>query len=144
MIQRIQSVWLFLSSFLAGSLFIFPLYHYNIAASATPLLMGAKNEFVLLLLATLLSVVPLVALFMFKNRKLQKRLIVLTLLLAGAFIAMMLQIISSIKKEHPDLSNDNFALPGPIIPIVVMVCLVMAYRGISKDEALIRSADRFR
>lgn len=144
MIQRIQSIWLFFAAFVSAALFIFPLYHYTPASSATPLLMGAKNEYMLLLLAALMTLLPMIAIFMFKNRKRQKGLIWLSILASAGFIAAMLMKIQTLKNAVPPATNDNFALPGPIIPVVVIVLLILALSGIRKDEALIRSVDRLR
>lgn len=144
MIQRIQSVWLFLAAFLSGALFIFPLYHYSTAASAQPMLLGARNEYLLLLLATIMTFLPMITIFLFKNRKQQKLLIGFSILTAVAFVAVMLSKIQSLKNAVPPAVEDNFALPGPVIPVLVIVFLFLAYRGIRKDEALLKSVDRLR
>jgi hypothetical protein len=144
MIQRIQSLWLFFAAFVSAALFIFPLYHYTPAGSAVPLLMGAKNEYLLLLLATVMVLLPLIAIFMFKNRKRQKALIWLNVLTSAGFIAAMLMKIQNLKNAIPPATNDNFALPGPVIPVVGIILLFLALGGIRKDEALLRSVDRLR
>ncbi|HTN16590.1 MAG TPA: DUF4293 family protein [Chitinophagaceae bacterium] len=144
MIQRIQSIWLFFAAFASAALFIFPLYHYTPAGSAIPLLMGAKNEYLLLLLAALMTLLPMITIFMFKNRKRQTNLIWLSILASAGFIAAMLMKIQNLKNAVPPATNDNFALPGPVIPVVVIVLLILALSGVRKDEALIRSVDRLR
>jgi len=142
MIQRIQSLWLFIAAFVSGALFIFPLYHYTVAGPEQ--LMGARNDYMLLILAALMTVIPLLALFMFGNRKRQKNLCWLSLLSSAAFIAVMLMKIQNLKSAVPPPVSDNFALPGPVIPVVAIVCVILAIRGIRRDEALIRSVDRLR
>lgn len=144
MIQRVQSIWLFLAAFISAALFIFPLYHYTPAGAATPSLMGAKNEYMLLILASLMTLMPMVAIFMFKNRKRQKGMAWISILSSAAFIAVMLMKIQNFKNAVPPATNDNFALPGPIIPVIVIVFLLLALSGIRKDEALIKSVDRLR
>lgn len=144
MIQRIQSIWLFLAAFISAALFIFPLYHYTPAGAATPSLMGARNEYMLLILASLMTLMPMVTIFLFKNRKQQKGLVWISILAAAGFIAVMLMKIQGYKNAVPPATNDNFALPGPIIPVAVIVFLLLALSGIRKDEALIRSVDRLR
>jgi hypothetical protein len=143
MIQRMQSVWLFIAAFISGTLFIFPLYHYSIGA-APEQLMGARNDYMLLIFATLMSVLPLIGLFLFRNRKRQKSFCWLSLLSSAAFIAIMLMKIENLKHTTPPPTSDNFALPGPIIPVFTIVCIIMALRGIRNDEALIKSTDRLR
>jgi membrane protease YdiL (CAAX protease family) len=144
MIQRIQSVWLFFAAFVSAALFIFPLYHYTPAGAASPLLMGAKNEYILLLLATVMTLLPMIAIFLFKNRKRQKALVWFSILASAGFIAAMLMKIQNIKNAVPPATNDNFALPGPVIPVVGIILLFLALSGIRKDDALIRSVDRLR
>ncbi len=144
MIQRIQSVWLFAAAFLSGALFLFPLYHYSTAASTDVQLLSARNEYLLLLLVTIMTLVPMVAIFLFKNRKQQKLLILVSGLAAVGFIAAMLSKIQALKQATPPAVQDNFAIPGPIIPVAVVLFLFLAYRGIRKDEALLKSVDRLR
>jgi hypothetical protein len=143
MIQRIQSIWLFVAAFISGALFIFPLYHFTIGTGPEQLV-GARNDYMLLIMATLMTVLPLIALFLFRNRKRQKGFCWLSMLSAVGFIAVMLMKIQNLKNATPPPSSDNFALPGPVIPVLVIVCIIMALRGIRKDEALIRSVDRLR
>lgn len=144
MIQRVQTIWLFLAAFLSGALFIFPLYHYTLAGVTAPIIMGAKNEYLLLLLAALMTLLPLIGIFMFKNRKRQKGLVWLSILSSIAFIAVMLMKIQNLKNATVPATNDNFALPGPIIPVVTIVFLFLALSGIRKDDALVKSVDRLR
>ena len=143
MIQRIQSIWLFVAAFISGALFLFPLYHYSTPQAADQL-MGARNDYMLLILATLMAVLPLIAIFMFRNRKRQKGFCWLSLLSSVAFIAVMLMKIQNLKNMNPPPTADNFALPGPIVPVLAIICIIMAIRGIRKDEALIKSVDRLR
>lgn len=144
MIQRIQSVWLFTASFISGALFIFPLYHYTLGNTNTAGLMTTKSEYLLLVLASIMTVLPLVALFMFGNRKRQKGMVWLSILASAGFVIAMLMKIENLKQGIPAATNDNFALPGPIIPLISIVCLLLAFKGIRKDEELIKSVDRLR
>lgn len=144
MIQRVQSIWLFLAAFFSGALFIFPLYHYTLAGATDASLLGARNEYMLLILASLMTIIPLITIFMFKNRKQQKGMVWISILSAVGFIAVMLMKIQNLKNAVPPATNDNFALPGPVIPVIAIVLLLLALSGIRKDEALIKSVDRLR
>jgi hypothetical protein len=144
MIQRIQSIWLFLASFFSGALFIFPLYHYTLAAATSASLLSARNEYMLLILASIMTLIPLIAIFMFKNRKQQKGMVWISILASVGFIAVMLMKIQNLKNAVPPATNDNFALPGPVIPALAIVFLLLALSGIRKDDALIKSVDRLR
>jgi uncharacterized membrane protein HdeD (DUF308 family) len=146
MIQRVQSIWLFLASFFSGALFIFPLYHYTLEGANASSLLSARSgdAFLLLLLAAVLTVLPLLSIFMFKNRKRQKGMVWISIVAAVGFVTAMLMKIQSLKNAVPAATNDNFALPGPIIPVIVIVFLFLALSGIRKDDALIKSVDRLR
>jgi glucan phosphoethanolaminetransferase (alkaline phosphatase superfamily) len=144
MIQRKQTIWLFLAAFISGALFIFPLYHYSQAGTDMLLSARSGDAYELLLLAALMTILPMIAIFMFKNRGRQKALVWLSVLANVAFIAAMIMKIQSLKNTLPPASNDSFALPGPILPILSIVLLIMAFVGIRKDEALLKSVDRLR
>ncbi len=145
MIQRVQTIWLFLAAFLSGALYMFPLYHYTLGGTVEPIIkMGAKNEYSLLLLTACMTFLPLIGIFMFKNRKRQKGLIWLSILSSAAFVVVMLMKIQNLKNAQIPATNDNFALPGPIIPVVAIVFLFLALSGIRKDDALVKSVDRLR
>jgi FtsH-binding integral membrane protein len=142
MIQRIQSVWLFLAAFISGALFIFPLYNYELAGTVQQL--KVSNDYLLLVLAALITILPLVTIFLFTNRKRQKSLIWISIIGVLAFIGAMLYQIQTLKTSIPPITNDNFVIPGPLLPIISIVLLFLAWKGIRNDEALIKSADRFR
>ena len=144
MIQRIQSIWFFLAAFFSGALFIFPLYHYTVEGATSASLLGARNEYMLLVMAAIMTLLPLIAIFMFKNRKQQKGMAWISILSSAGFIAVMLMNIQKLKNAVPPATNDNFALPGPIIPALAIVFLLLALSGIRKDEALLKSVDRLR
>ena len=89
--------------------------------------------FILTLAGALLS---LVGIFMFKNRKLQMKLIrlaVLVELVIGVRLFIVLQ-----EFEVSLNSNCIFLLA------FAFVALIMAYRGVKKDDDLVRSVDRIR
>lgn len=108
------------------------------------MLMGARNEYLLLVIAALMTIVPMIAIFLFKDRKRQKWMIWLSVLLSLAFIAVMLMKIQNVKNAAQAAINDNFAIPGPIIPVLSIMLLFLALSGIKKDEELLRSVDRLR
>jgi hypothetical protein len=144
MIQRIQSIWFFLASFFSGALFIFPLYAYTVEGAMGSSLLAARSEYMLLILAATMTLLPLIAIFMFKNRQQQKAMAWISILASAGFIAVMLMNIQKLKNAVPPATNDNFALPGPIIPALAIVFLLLAISGIRKDEALLKSVDRLR
>lgn len=95
---------------------------------------------------TLLSaLVPFVTIFLYKRRFLQIRLCFAEfVLLAGlqGFIAWYLLHARNSLSAFGDIST-VYCLPA-IFPLVSIVFVWLALRGITKDEALIRSMDRIR
>jgi len=143
MIQRIQSVWMFLAAMVSGALFVFPLYRYT-PSGGTAQIMGASNYFPLLIFAALCTVIPMITIFMFNNRKRQKSMIWLSIVCCVAFIGLMLMHISGLRNITPPPTSDSYIVPGALLPVLAIVCLLLAFSGIRKDEKLIRSVDRLR
>lgn len=157
MIQRIQTVWLFLSGLVLLGLFIFPYVNYiDLVGLGKRIFVSgvysyANNEVVrqesytlMAVLTVLLSVFPIFIIFKFKNRKQQIKLIyiqmVLVVLLA---VWMYFSATNVLSTNNQSLGADNIGIGFFWIPIVIIL-LAMAIGGIRKDEKLIKSADRLR
>ena len=93
----------------------------------------------------LAAVVPLIALFLFKNRMLQIRLCAVELvLLAGAEIFMAIYYYLSDRMfSQMEFHTQGFRI-AIIFPIIALILDYLALRAIFKDEALVRSLDRIR
>jgi len=153
MIQRIQSVYLAVSSFLFAAMFFFPfitltgvsaIYELkimginSITANDESLVLQGIPLFVLLMV---LAILPIIILFLFKKRVLQMRLIVFSMLLAIGFIIL----IGFYAFVISDLDITGWTLNYPLIfPVVSIIFLFMAYKAIKRDEDLIKSIDRIR
>lgn len=133
MIQRIQTLYMLLAGLTSvGLIFILAIW-----------MAGGQNTMaydnpVYLFLFGLGGGMALTNVFNFKKRKLQvvlNRLIILI-----NFVLFGLMIYEFFQLEAGD---KQFGL-GIGIPILVIVLLVLANRGVIKDEQLIRSADRIR
>ncbi len=146
MIQRIQSLWLFLAAMLNGLLFILPLYRYNM-----PGLMyspwqqeGVRNYMPLFIVAAIVTLLPLVAIFFYMDRKRQKGMVWLSIISIFGLIALMMMRIANLKNDTPPVANFEYMLPGILVTLGGLVMEVLALRGIQKDEKLIKSLDRLR
>ncbi len=140
MIQRIQSVWLFVAAMLNGLLFILPLYGYG-----NPAVVVKSTEHVhLLLIAAISTVLPLLAIFFFGNRGRQKGLVWLSIFASLAFFGLTVLEVENLKQKNPGLVDFHYAIPGILVCIISVIFMIMAIRGIRKDEKLIRSLDRLR
>lgn len=145
MIQRIQSIWLFLSFLALGSLFLLP---FADSTQATAQFLNDKiyniqDHAVLLVLTGLACFLTLGAIFLFNNRALQLRVtiigIVVAVLLIIAAIALFFNEASNMAASAE--INDRLGIFSPIVGIIFSA---LGARSIRKDENLVSSMDRLR
>ncbi|RYZ16889.1 MAG: DUF4293 family protein, partial [Sphingobacteriales bacterium] len=91
MIQRIQSLWLLLASLISGALFISPLYKYDVPGlngigSGGTHFLEATKFYPLLIVAAIMTLLPLIAIFLFKERKKQKAMAIAAIFACMSFI----------------------------------------------------------
>jgi ABC-type polysaccharide transport system permease subunit len=136
MIQRIQTIWLLLAAACSGGLvFLVSLWIDGEGNEVVAMDDGAYfGAFVLS------AFISLVAIFLYRNRKLQtvvNRLnIMLNLVLLGVFVYRALNVSGEAAVSEKGI--------GMFIPILSIVLLVLANRAIRKDEQLVKSVDRLR
>ncbi|PUZ28031.1 DUF4293 domain-containing protein [Chitinophaga parva] len=146
MIQRIQSLYLLLAAIAGAATWYFPLWHATLT-NGTQVEFHAPQSYLLFIVLMIIVALAAVSIFLYKNRKLQFRLTVLNVILAIA--ATALQYIK-VQAEGNQLQANNLGpvtasyLPAAFLPIVITVLLLLAARGIYKDEKLIKSLDRLR
>ena len=147
MIQRIQTVFLFLSAVFAGILFFVPIAYYNVGTDVLDFsIFGVENisnAWLLLMLTILMLIVPFVTIFMYKKRELQLKLSSLNVFLNAVFCGLVfLYYVDSIQSIF---SSDTISYSfGAYIPLINMVLSILAMRWIKKDIELIKSVDRLR
>jgi hypothetical protein len=141
MIQRIQSLWLFLAAAAIFFVFKLPVAGGRTQTNTITEVFAAGNLF-MFIIAILLGLIALVALVMFKNRANQKRLIWLGILLDIVFIVLMYFEMENLK-TNPALVTQTFKT-GAIFPVLYIILMIMAFNGIRHDEKLIKSVDRLR
>jgi len=148
MIQRIQTVFLFICGIALAALVFFPLL--SITPSQAPGLyedglLFTSEDLIALVLVVLAALLSLVAIFLYKNLNMQKNLILISILglfagaLAGAiaFAPATQAIVNS--------SQARFTLQlGIFMPLLGLICLILAYRYVVKDQKIIKSMDRLR
>jgi len=155
MIQRIQSIFFLLASLALFALFLFPLVHdVNVAGVAENIKIDGVYQiingqpartvsFLMLTIATVaLAIVPLIAIFMYTNRKLQLALAYGGILAIIGLSFWMSQTVQSVI-NGATLRTDNYGI-GMLLSSVSIVFLLAAARNVKKDEKLIKSADRLR
>ena len=139
MIQRIQTVWLFLSALCAALTFKFPFYSGNILGKDNVQRyerLVASSNFLILIFTAILIGGSIVIIFLYKNRKQQ-----LWLTIAAAAVAIINIIIyfSELKKYI----SGNMSLAA-VLAFAIPAFLLLAANGIWKDEKLVKSLDRLR
>jgi hypothetical protein len=141
MIQRIQTLWLFFST-ASAALFIFMPVYKGVYLNNTWQAISIRENLFLLAGSAVITAISFITIFLFKNRKLQKRLILLNIVLTvGLFIAQY-YLIEVFKKDSGIIQGD-WQMTA-ILPLFILVFHVFAYRGIAADEKLLSSADRMR
>lgn len=151
MIQRVQSIYFFLASMAAGALLMpsMALYKYALPGTGlTPMLMPkvltATNFIPLLLIAVVMAILPLIAIFMFKDRKRQRGFAIISILSSISFYTVMMMRVGSIRNSVPAPVSDSYGIVGVVLPVLAIVFLALALRGIRADNKLIRDAERLR
>lgn len=152
MIQRIQSLWLFLAFVSITIIMFFPIFTIHSTGANSEIysfyftgffnnvnhkLLHSTYAFASVLSIT--SLLSLVNIFLFKSRKIQMRLCIYNSILIIALVGLMVYFAYfSLDKA---VWNFNFPM---VLPIVALIFTIMARSGIKKDENLIRSVDRIR
>jgi dipeptide/tripeptide permease len=136
MLQRIQSVWLFLAGVAIFLSIKLPFYSgTNDKGIASYQLNGTEN--LLLLITTIaIGVVAMVTIFLYANRKLQLRLC-----LVGIVLEILLHFFYY--KQIQLFTQGTHALTA-VLNVIAIVFFVLAARAINKDEKLIKDSDRLR
>lgn len=136
MIQRIQSVYLLLVIIISGALPFFVTLWKDAEGAAVVTL----DEPIVFGMYAGSSALAIIALFAFKNRKLQFVLgrinIILNFILLGLFVYWSLRV--------PGEMNISEKGIGMLLPIISIVFLVLANKAIMRDENLVKSVDRLR
>jgi hypothetical protein len=141
MLQRIQTLWMLLAVGCAALTLKFSFYSGNkLGISPARLFQSvtAASTVFLLILTLGIIVIGLINVFNYKNRRQQLRITLVLLL--PALVNIFLYYQETKKFQPGEGTYDLTALLALAIP----VWLIMAARGISRDEKLVKSADRLR
>lgn len=140
MLQRIQTIYLTASLICTGLLFYFPFWSSEETTGLVTF--GAGSHIMLFLLASLLGIIQLISIFLYRNRKLQLTFCWIGLLMAMSNISIVLILYI---QENQGFTNFSSGIQiGAILPILIILMKYLAIRNIRKDEDLIRSMNRLR
>ncbi len=150
MIQRIQTLYLLAVVVLGIILCFEPVLQLVTPEEAAELQVwevsafgGAPLEGIwgLALTTVLIPLLALVDIFLYRNRILQARLNIFTVMLCLGWYGVVAIYVWQAKLA---LGVEWHILPWASFPLVCMVLTMMATRRILRDEALVRAADRIR
>jgi len=145
MLQRIQSIFLLLTSGAFFSLFAIDFASSDKTAAGifSDQLYNIMDNPILIGMTAIGGALALINIFMFRNRPLQLRLgyllIVLSILLP---LVAALLMYNEGSLNNPDVAiNDGL---GIYVPIIALITTILANRFIKKDSNLVKSMDRLR
>lgn len=143
MIQRIQSIFLFLAAAALLGLFGLPFASTEEPVTASALFADQKYNILdhtaISVLFGLAAVLYLLSIFLFKNRKLQMRLT------TGAILGVVAgsAVVGVLLSQDAAAQTAQLGL-GLGLPVLAIVFAALAYRNIKKDDKLVQSMDRLR
>lgn len=168
MIQRIQTLWMALTTALMAVVFFMPVVYFSMggaefrimpygikAVTGEILVLGGEAIESTLTTSTLsicvalligaAALVPLVSLFCFKRRMLQTRLLAAEFILLLGSAGMLAWYIYVVYRDVVAGMSTNFYFSFyPLMIVVAVLTNWFALRGVMKDEMLVRAADRIR
>jgi peptidoglycan/LPS O-acetylase OafA/YrhL len=152
MIQRVQSVWLFLASLTIFLLLLLPVVSNQINGSefwimVTGLYQKTNETAIkvesfrpLYISTAAVGLICFISIFVFRNRTAQKRIIMVAMVL---IISLSYWIFSYAQKIPGGIASASYGI-GAFLPVLAVLFCALALRGIRKDEQLLKSADRLR
>jgi hypothetical protein len=154
MIQRIQTIWLSVLSILSVSLIRGGIIQFS-PGDSTLLTLGFKGitkdtggttevligSVGLPLTIVLIAILGISAIFLYRNIKLQKTVTLLVIAFSLCLLIMAIYYWYYISQKFNGVPIPGFKMA---FPPVILVLAIMAYRGMVKDERLLKSYDRLR
>ena len=164
MIQRIQTLWLAFVIIITAATFFFPIVDFSFDFKGMHqlehygLLLHDKSPDSIQLVQTTpawsliftqlgISLMALIAIFLYKRRELQLKFAAGGILLITIYIVYLFIKIDGLEKEITALYSAPIVIYNKIsicFPILQLLLMILAQRAIRKDERLVRSSDRLR
>lgn len=97
------------------------------------------------ILAVCCTILPLITIFLFKRRWVQIRMCIVEMVL---LLGLQIFFVFYLWRTQSSISVlENYSISYSVVSIVPLVGIILSYlafRGIARDEALVRSLDRIR
>ena len=157
MLQRIQTVYLFLAALAGILLFFFPLANFydEMAGNYRFFITGVESmdpnprmafsfwfTSPLWIITGIASLLSLITILLYRNRILQIRLVAFNILFIILLIVLIFLFYAG-KLEKLTFIGASYQ-EGVFFPLVSLLFLVLANRSIRKDESKVKAADRLR
>ena len=137
MIQRIQSIWLFFAAVCVFLTLKFSTYVGTNKDLIPSTFLNGIATLPLIFVTLAVGILTLITIFLYKNRRLQLRLTILAVLLEAGLIFLYYKEIQTF------IGKGTFSITA-ILHVAVIVFLILAARGISSDNKLIKDSNRLR
>lgn len=153
MIQRVQTLWLLAVLILQSLIWFLPFASFsmasgqdlNVALQSLPdTVEGAFTGYLSLYVCWAIAVLSaLIGIFLFKKRRQQMKLCVYGMI-SSALFAIFAWITAFKLADATQAELHMGSSLSLFMPVLSLLCFVLALRYIRKDEALIKSLDRLR
>ncbi|MGF1533092.1 MAG: DUF4293 domain-containing protein [Bernardetiaceae bacterium] len=156
--QRIQTVFLALTAILMLLVVFLPIWEKSSPEGEYLVISAIQMQHIkdnievaghnqptayLAVLAVLAALVSIYNILSYKKRLLQIKLAALSNLLITLFVGVTFYWIYTADAWFSPPAHGDY-LAGAYLPLLALLCNMLAIRGIKKDEALVRSMDRLR
>ena len=136
MIQRVQTIWMLLASIAVFLTLKLAFYSGTLVVDNSPHFLKATDNFILMVLTSTLGTVIFINIFLFKHRMLQFRICVLSIFVEALILFLYYRQIK--------LYTQGILSWSAIFHPIAIIALILAARGIYKDEKLIKDSNRLR
>lgn len=158
MIQRIQTLYLFLAVVAGILLFFFPIatFYNDLTGNYRFLITGVESmdptpkinfsfwfTSPLWFINGVMIILTLITIFLYKNRILQMRMVAFDILCNILIIVMVFFFYTNKIEEYTQIEA-SFRHIGVVFPLLSLIFLVLANQGIRKDISKVKAADRLR
>lgn len=154
MIQRIQTIYMLIAAFLLVLLYSNPiaeiivtdklyltLWHHKIV-SVNEELFATRSTWPITFLLSVILLIQVISVFLYKRRQIQIRLSIFSLLLMFGLVGL---IYFFTKYTLNNMEGIKSVFLWPIVcPMIAIILNYLAIKAIQKDEKLVRSYDRIR
>src|SRR5687768_4403461 len=130
MIQRVQTIWMFIAAAAVFLTLQFSFFSGTLISDNSFYSFTAKDDFILMVLTSALGTAILINIFLFKHRSVQFKICLIALLAECLIVFLYL-------KQSKQFSNWTLDL-WAVFHLVIFIALILAMRGIYKDNKLIK------